>query len=59
MRVAFHGVLGAAFRITVFPVARLWPSLLMVTSKGTFQGTIAQALGERDVEMRAVGQGHR
>ena len=34
MRVAFHGVLGAAFRITVLPVARDWPSLLMVTSNG-------------------------
>ena len=34
MRVAFHGVLGAAFRMTVLPVASAWPSLLMVTSKG-------------------------
>ena len=34
MRVAFQGVLGAAFKMTVLPVARPWPSLLMVTSKG-------------------------
>ena len=34
MRVAFHGVLGAAFKITVLPVASAWPILLMVTSKG-------------------------
>jgi hypothetical protein len=34
MRVAFHGVSGAGLRITVLPVARAWPILLMVTSKG-------------------------
>ena len=34
IRVAFHGVFGAAFRITVLPVAREGPSLFMVTSNG-------------------------
>ena len=34
IRVAFQGVFGAAFRITVFPVASDGPSLLIVTSNG-------------------------
>jgi hypothetical protein len=34
IRVAFHGVFGAAFRITVLPVASDGPSLFMVTSNG-------------------------
>ena len=34
IRVAFHGVFGAAFKITVLPTARPVPSLLIVTSKG-------------------------
>ncbi len=33
-RVAFQGVLGAALRITVLPVANAWPILLMDTSNG-------------------------
>ena len=34
IRVAFHGVSGAGFKMTVFPAARAWPILLMETSKG-------------------------
>ena len=34
IRVAFHGVSGAGFSTTVFPVASAWPSLLIVTSNG-------------------------
>ena len=41
MRVAFHGVSGAGLSTTVLPVASAWPSLLIVTSNGKFQGTIA------------------
>ena len=38
--VAFQGVSGAGLMIVVLPVARVWPSLLMVISTGKFQGTI-------------------
>ena len=40
-RVAFHGVSGAGLTTTVFPVARMGPSLLAMTSNGKFQGMIA------------------
>ncbi len=40
-RVALNGVSGAGLRTTVLPVASAWPSLLMVTSKGKFHGTMA------------------
>ena len=33
-RVAFQGVSGAGLRTVVFPVARIWAILLIVTSKG-------------------------
>ena len=40
-RVAFHGVSGAGFKMTVLPVASAWPSLFSVTSSGKFHGTMA------------------
>ena len=40
-RVAFHGVSGAGLRTTVLPVASACPSLLSVTSRGKFHGTMA------------------
>ena len=40
-RVALKGVSGAGFSTTVFPVARAWASLWMLTSNGKFHGTIA------------------
>ena len=40
-RVAFHGVSGAGFSTTVFPVARAGPSLFRVTSNGKFHGAMA------------------
>ena len=40
-RVAFHGVSGAGLSTHVFPVARIWAILLIVTSNGKFHGTIA------------------
>ena len=41
MNVALHGVSGAGLRITVFPVASAWASLLIETSNGKFHGTMA------------------
>ena len=41
IRVAFHGVSGAGLSTTVLPVARAWPSLVIVTSNGKFQGVMA------------------
>ena len=40
-RVALNGVFGAGLSTTVLPVPSAWPSLLRVTSKGKFHGTIA------------------
>ena len=34
MRVAFHGVSGAGFRIIVLPVASAWPIFWIDTSNG-------------------------
>ena len=51
-RVAFHGVSGAALSTTVLPVARAWPSLLMVTSNGKFQGTMAPTTPTASLVMR-------
>ncbi len=50
--VAFHGVSGAGLRITVLPVARAWPNLCEVTSKGKFHGTIAPTTPRGSRQMR-------
>ncbi len=39
--VAFHGVSGAGLSTMVLPVASAWPTLLMITSNGKFQGVMA------------------
>ena len=54
IRVAFHGVSGAGLSTTVLPVARAWPSLLIVTSNGKFQGTMAPTTPTGSFAIRRV-----